>query len=787
MTTARTSRAAGATTLRYPLVCLAAAIGAFFVLGAPLASAAEACPNEQLRAETGSLSLPDCRAYELVSTSGAFGEPYEPASYIGQQGGLQATEHPFEAAEDGERVTYVGEPPQAGGTGELGGGQGDQWLATRTPSGWQTIGITPPLNGSVIGGQFYAEPQPFQAFSSDLSSQIFQGARTPLTAGLPQGCHGLYARTDDGSYRPLFEVATAEGCRHPLFAGASSDEKHVIFQTQAALIEPALTAEEAPPTREHTEVGFPYGEGCMFGCNLYEATEGRLQLVNVIEGTPVPNAMFGGYPGKDGSGFADFSNAISADGSRIFWTDTEPGPDFEHVYAREEGIGTVEVSGGAAQYWTATPDGHYAYYTEAGRLWRFDTSDNTPEPLTPAGAEVNGAIGTNQTGEDGSYIYFVAGGAIASGATQQTCQSYSTQEERVNQREEEGLLTPAEANVIRVRLREEAEKEVNGETPPDTGCNLYVLHGGATTLIATLSFSDNEILTRQEKTGGDWKPGLGERTAELTPDGRHLVFESSRPLTGYQNRIGRQSQNEVFVYDAASPSLLCASCDPVGSPPTVLEIEKLQGRLPVSAVSDTYMHRWVSGDGDRVFFDSFQPLVAQDVNEVQDVYEWEREGTSGCPTATSRFGGCLSLISGGAGQELNFAGMELGDSFLVDADATGDNVFFEQHPPLGKIETKAGVNQLYDARVGGGFPIAGEVPCESGDACGGAATGQGAHRSPGSESFSEPARPGACPKGHVRRKGRCVRKHKRGNAKKHRHHARKHHGRSAHNHRRAGK
>ena len=41
----------------------------------------------------------------------------------------------------------------------------------------------------------------------------------------------------------------------------------------------------------------------------------------------------------------------------------------------------------------------------------------------------------------------------------------------------------------------------------------------------------------------------------------------------------------------------------------------------------TYMPRMISDDGSRVFFNSFDALVPQDTNGVQDVYEWEAQGT----------------------------------------------------------------------------------------------------------------------------------------------------------------
>ena len=52
-------------------------------------------------------------------------------------------------------------------------------------------------------------------------------------------------------------------------------------------------------------------------------------------------------------------------------------------------------------------------------------------------------------------------------------------------------------------------------------------------------------------------------------------------------------------------------------------------QLPIS-VQATYQPRWISEDGSRVFFNSAQPLVPQATNGWLDVYEWERDGTGSC-------------------------------------------------------------------------------------------------------------------------------------------------------------
>ena len=108
----------------------------------------------------------------------------------------------------------------------------------------------------------------------------------------------------------------------------------------------------------------------------------------------------------------DFGGVISEDGSRVFWTDLATGV----VYVRVGGASTVQVSAGAARYWTSAEDGRFAFYTEeiAGgvALYRFNAVTDTREALTDSTADVMGVVGASENGES---VYFVAGGVLGSG------------------------------------------------------------------------------------------------------------------------------------------------------------------------------------------------------------------------------------------------------------------------------------------------------------------------------------------------------------------------------------
>jgi hypothetical protein len=653
------------------------------------------CENQKLREENNSLLLPDCRAYEQVSQADN-AEAFIPfgQNNLSQKAGLNESEWPMQAAAGGGAVSYVAEPAGSGaceGTGNAGGGEGDEYLAVRGVDGWSSCDIQPLASDPETG---------YEAFADTLSEGVIKThSNESLQGGVEGHCGLLYSRGSESSaFTALFAQEAGEACSGgelAFFVGASSDYSELALESKAALAPGAVKSSEA--------LGHE---------NVYDSAGGQVRLVNVLPGaSPAaePDASIGSLTGEPiilNSGgklpAIDTSNAVSSDDGEIFWTNLATGI----LYAREnpsepqsafsgsecsepEMACTLQVSAGAATYQTATPDGHFAYYTEAGELWRYDTRSQTREALAGAGAGVQDVIGVNQSGEDGAYLYFVAEGKLATGAEARKCEA-------------------APAGALRV-------EEEEGKAPAGYGCNLYLIHEGATSLVAVLLAGDDEfegnILGTPQPRKGDWRPVLGYRSAELTPDGRNLVFMSNRRLTAYQNvNVHREcggpgehpahSCAEIYLYEPQRNSISCASCAPSGAPPIeAKDAANQEGRatyLPGDFGSLTHMRRLISADGSRVFFDSDQPLVAQDKNDTQDVYEWERAGAGSCVAGSaSNGGGCVYLLSGGASGS--------GGAYLLDADETGENAFFVSRTSFVPGGGNGEKPNVFDARVDGGF------------------------------------------------------------------------------------
>jgi hypothetical protein len=603
-------------------------------------------------------SLPDGRGYEIVTPAENEGsEPYAPTG-AGKEGeSAISTGRPMVAATDGDAVTYAGSPT-SGGNGSEGEGLGNQLLARRNASGqWTQENIQP---------TGYNSPN-YWAFSSQLDAGVLT-SREAIAPGGTAGYPDLYVRNnDDGSYQPLSTVTppnrpaerfgaaalneeVTEASIGERYAGASADYSHQLLQVNDVLASGAVDP----------------GAGAN---NLYESIDGQLRTVNILpDGSPAPNASFGGPTGSTNNGFESqsaFSNVISADGSRIFWTDMSSGS----LYVREDGVRTSLIAE-SATYLTASSDGSKVLYTKAGDLYEYDLEAEVARDLAPGG-EVLGLMGA---GKNLGYVYFAAKAALAAGASA-------------------------------------------GQS------NMYVLHEGQTKFVATLGSEQEENDAALGPNGTfPWDVDLGYRSADVTPSGRDIAFMSVRSLTGYDNvsSTERVAEHEVFVYDAGSGQISCTSCDPTGeSPSGSAGLAFLGGILPVSRHS-TYQLHLLSEDGDRVFFESTQPLLPQAQNDRLNVYEWERTGSGSC-TETN---GCIYLLSSGSSST---------PSYLIDASASGDDVFLMTRSQLVPGD-KNEYNDIYDAHVGA---VEAAVPAQcTGTGCQGVAATPPVFATPASVTFS---------------------------------------------------
>lgn len=168
--------------------------------------------------------------------------------------------------------------------------------------------------------------------------------------------------------------------------------------------------------------------------------------------------------------------------------------------------------------------------------------------------------------------------------------------------------------------------------------------------------------------------GLVEgKEVRITEDGSRFVFLSDGEVEpgAFNNRAGWA---ELYMYDVPTRTLMCVSCpgpQGVSQGDASIATGGSGARLDAS--------RAITADGRRVYFDTPTPLLRADTNSVRDVYEWDD--------------GDLRLIS-----EPGQYGTVIGD---ISED--GNDVFVLTRNRLVRADTDGSVD-LYDARVGGGFP-----------------------------------------------------------------------------------
>jgi hypothetical protein len=725
--------------------------------------------------------LPDGRQWEMVSPPNKHGAPLEPLT---EEGGV------IQAAADGSGLTYVALGPLGPESEGVRSPTNNQWLSKRGPAGFTTRDITTPheeINIIKAG-----EPSEYNLFADDLSASVVTPAGyTPLSAQTTE--RTPYRREADGEYVPLVTAANVPAetkfANEVFFRTATPDLSHTLLVSSQVLA-PGFKAGFEPEGRP----------------NVYELSGGSLQLVSVLpsgEAAAEAGLTASVGLGRNGLNMRGMRGAISSDGNRVVFK-TETNGTKEHLYLRDVGLGqTVQLDElqlgaaggpGAATFQAASSDGSKVFFTDASGL----TSDSTVKPGQPdlymceitvsAGqlscalsdlsidhnpgeaANMNGTVSAIDA--SGSHAYFAASGVLTNSP---------------NSRGEHAV--PGDCD----------EQFRHAEAP----CNLYAYDTDAhqISLVAVLSSHDNP----------DWAV-LGNLTARSSPNGRYLTFMSQRSLTGYDNRDAGSGQPdaEVYLYDSGDGALRCVSCNPTGARPDGVRAptrEEYPGLLVdypdswgsvaggterwlaasipgwtwQSLESALYQSRYLSDSG-RLFFTAADALVPTDTNGVMDVYQYEPPGVGDCtessPTYGQDSGGCVSLISSGTSPE---------ESAFLDASESGDDVFFLTASKLASTDVDNAFD-VYDAHACSVAspctpPPPPPLPACEGDACQQPANPPG-FETPGTSLLNGPANLTECPKGKVKKSGKCVKQkhHKK-------HHRKKHHKRShkrAANHNRGG-
>jgi hypothetical protein len=668
------------------------------------------CPNDARRVEQQSAYLPDCRAYEMVSPTDKEG------------GNIIADSGNTHAAVDGNAAVFS----SLTGFGEPDGmGTAAHYLSERQgapgTSGWSTHPITPKLDALAIRQIFVGHIPGFEAsFTPDLSQGIYRTGTSLTGDPWVSNTVNFYRRGDlrgEGATNQLFtgcplcaqnEEPLPPSFLRPIFAGASPDLSHVIFQAMFAL---------AP--------------GATFGAqNLYESVDGEVRLAGVLpDGSPAPESVTGVNPGSYPL------NMISADGSRVFFlVPSEPERRDGDIYMREDGTTTVQLnksektspeSPQPAELFAASEDGSRAFFiTSEGLvdadndstpdLYMYDASEPAGQRLTLLSADREPADGHSAltvigASADGHYVYFASDGQLVSG---------------------QPLIGGVQG--------------------------LYLWHDGVVKYIGALGSPGDAIINSPQTDQGF---SIDQKTSRVSPDGRHLLF-MARDNAGFEGRGGFPGYDQgskctfdqtsglpcrtLYLYSADSGRLACVSCGAPGTTATSDALDNVREGVGATATTFHQSHA-LSDDGRYAFFHTGQSLVSRDTNGVYDVYEYDAQT------------GDVRLISSGTSKD---------NSYFLEATEDGSDVFLVTTQRLLGWD-KDGSYDLYDARIGGGFPepVPVPAPCE-GESCRAASASPPAPASNGSASVQGKGNvTPRCPKGRraVKRHGRsvCVKKNQR--------------------------
>lgn len=616
------------------------------------------CPNETLRQQTGSGYLPDCRAYELVS-------PGDAGNIILLSGGIPA---PY--ASSPPRLSYRGVLGDVAGTEPTDSTEFNTYIATRTGTGWVS---------TYVGVKSY-ENLSETPLVGDLGLNTFLNRRDQGFPGYSSKIPYIWDSQGNSLGRWPADYESAPNSDE--FVGMvqpSPDFTHMAFSSNNVDFDPG-------------HQGLTTAPGSAYDYDV--ETETTSLISRTGGGAPIPQepgnvvspTEYILFPGgaEDDSVFkrtARINPGVSTDGSHILMS-TASGPNFiggsrerialTRLYMRVNDIVTYEVSRGTdVKYLGMTADGSQVFFTSPNKLTPDDHDSSvdlfrwneTGDTLTRL--STGGGLGDSDNchtdwisgcGVEGVLLYSHSGSG-----PDVTGNSIASKSGDIYFYSPELLAGPAHGL--------------------DDVRNLFVYRNGHVQFVAALEQNEAPII-------GNQTPVIA---MQVSPEGDHMSFITKSRLTGYDNKDFRT----MYSYDPASEEVTCLSCLRSGAPPT-------------ADVKGSFSGRFMSDDG-RTFFTTKDPVVVQDTNGLNDVYEY----VDGRPQLiTSGLGGIDDRI----GSEGSFAGLQ-------GVSADGVDVYFSTYETLVSQDHNGQYLKFYDARTGGGFPTPfRQAPCEAADECHGASS-----------------------------------------------------------------
>jgi len=578
----------------------------------------------------------------------------------------------------------------------------------------------------------------------------------------------LYDRNISAGTTALIDITTT------LLRTAASpgDTTITVNSTEAFLAGQTVTIGSGATSETDTIASVPSTTQLTLSTGLVSAHSSGAAVEALIspDGAIAGNGNWLDQPFLPADYYGTTTNSISSDGSKVFF---ESPPTFEGGGGGAEGVGPAHLymrdvatssttplddpsSSGSVQYEGASQDGSLVFFTSTEGLGGNSNTDNelyefntTASRLGPApamsaislsgdSANDGNVVGVTAISNDGSHVYFVAEGVLASnkGAQGKTATQGALNFYVVNTATGDttfiATLGSGVAGDNRDKTALTGEPDISRAAVPtpdgtvlafESSANLTSQNpsGPTTTLTAdtTSQTNDTAVSIPVASTTGF----IAGRTVEIVtptyinesatitgiPDSTHLLVSDSGIGLLFPHNSGdsviQRPPFEVYRYATTGNAITCVSCTPAGVKPT--------GSAGLGASGGgTYGPSGqgvpMSSDGSRIFFDSPDPLTPGVISSppiptgvfggltfVSNVYEWEN--------------GTVSLISDGQ----STTGSSLGSTTL-----SGDDVFFTSEDQLVPQDAD-GYDDIYDARVGGGFPAPATPPpaCGSANTC----------------------------------------------------------------------